>query len=365
MKMSCHNLTAIGVNDKPDTYLEKADGGGRLSTTSPDNFQTFSVEIHNFSVQFGDGGKPMCIWEEARRHTPSGIPNHRCMRPVLAHYPVSGDDGFFAAVFDFPYNPTPLHYHTEYELVHVVQGSGTRFIGDSLGEFDKGEIYLIGSNLPHLFRNHREYYEPDSRRRHQSVTIHFIPEIFGADFLALHQLRKVRSLLEQARFGIVFSGSRHVNVVRKLYETTEQHGLPKMLKLLEVLDELSHDKDIRLITASHVMGSEGTDAERLKNMIQFLLAHFPDEISLRDIAAVACLTRTSTCRFFKERTRKTIWEFLSEIRLNHAARQLRESGKTIQSISGESGFRNISNFNRLFVQRFGCSPKTYRKQGFT
>lgn len=287
------------------------------------------------------------------------------MKPVLTHYPVSVEDNFFAAVFNYPYNPSPLHYHPEYELLYVIQGSGTRFIGDSLGEFDRGDLCLLGSNLPHLFRNHKDYYAEGSRLRHQSITIHFTPEAFGNDFVNLPQLQKVRSLLLNAQYGLDFNGQFDISVIKKLFEIPELHGLSKMLKLLEVLDEISRIKDYKLITASNIKGTDDVNAERLKKVIQFLLSNFTEEISLQHIANVACLTRTSTCRFFKERTRKSIWDFLAEVRLNHAARLLRETSGTVLSISNESGFKNVSHFNRLFSGKFQCSPKEYRKQSAT
>jgi len=284
------------------------------------------------------------------------------MKPVLTHYPVSLEDNFFAAVFNFPYNPLPLHYHPEYELLYVIEGSGTRFIGDSLGEFESGDLCLLGSNLPHLFRNHKHYYAEGSRLRHQSITIHFTPEAFGKDFVNLSQLQKVRSLLSNAQYGLDFNGQFKLSVINKLFEILELHGLPKMLKLLEVLDELSHIKEYKLITASNIKGTDDVNAERLKKVIQYLLTNFTEEITLQQIANVACLTRTSTCRFFKERTRKSIWDFLAEVRLSHAARLLIETSSTVLSISNESGFRNISHFKRLFSEKFQCSPKEYRKQ---
>jgi len=284
------------------------------------------------------------------------------MKPVLAHYPVTGDDNFFAAIFDYPYNPTPLHYHPEYELVYIIQGSGTKFIGDSLGEFNKGELCLIGSNLPHLYRNHKEYYDKKSKLRHQSITVHFKPEAFGPEFLSLPLARKVKKLLQDSQYGIDFTGYRSEQLIQNLFQLPELKGLAKLVKLLEILDELSHCKQYKLITADYVKGTDETNPERLKNIIQFLLTNFAGEISLQQVADIACMSRTSTCRFFKERTKQSLWDFLGEIRLNHAARLLRETPHTILSISNQSGFKNVTHFNRLFLQKFACSPKQYRNE---
>lgn len=284
------------------------------------------------------------------------------MKPVLAHYPVNAEDSFFAAFFDNAYNSTPLHYHPEFELVYVVQGSGKRFIGDSLGEFNKGELCLFGPNLPHLYQNHKEYYEAASQHRHQSITIHFRKDSFGKDFLQLPQLRQIKSLLEKSQYGIDFLAGAKKAVVKKLSTLLETEGLSRLLLLLDILNELSKSKEYKLITTTWIEGTPDLNSERLNNILQYLIKNFSENISLQQVANVACLTKTSLCRYFKERTKQSIWDFLLELRLINAARLLRETTATTFSISYESGFVNLSNFNRLFLQRFHCTPREYRKK---
>lgn len=283
------------------------------------------------------------------------------MKPVLAHYPVSADESFFAAFFDSACNSAPLHYHPEIELVYVVQGAGKKFIGDSLGEFDQGELCLFGPNLPHFYRNHEEYYLPGSSLRHQSITIHFRKDSFGKDFIELPQLRHVKTLLEKSKHGMDFTFANKASVVRKLNMLLETEGLSRLLLLLDILHELSVCREYKLITTTWIEGSPDLNSERLNNILQFLIKNFSEPISLQQVADVACLTKTSLCRYFKERTKQSIWDFLLELRLSHAARLLRETPSTTFSISNESGFVNVSNFNRLFLQRFNCTPREYRK----
>lgn len=283
------------------------------------------------------------------------------MKPVLAHYPVSADESFFTAFFDNAYNSTPLHYHPEIELVYVVQGAGKKFVGDSLGEFDTGELSLFGPNLPHLYRNHKEYYLPDSALRHQSVTIHFKKESFGRDFIDLPQLRHVRTLLEKSKHGIVFGSGIREKVAGKVMALPGTTGFSRLLLLLDILNELSTFKDYTLISTNWIEGTPDLNSERLNSILQFLINNFSEPISLQQVADIACLTKTSLCRYFKERTKKSIWDFLLELRLSNAARLLRETSYTTSFISNQSGFLNLSNFNRLFLQRFYCTPREYRR----
>ncbi len=54
------------------------------------------------------------------------------MKPILEHLPRQANESFVARAFDYPYFPTPWHYHPELELVYIREGHGTRFIGDDI-----------------------------------------------------------------------------------------------------------------------------------------------------------------------------------------------------------------------------------------
>ena len=86
---------------------------------------------------------------------------------------------------------------------------------------------------------------------------------------------------------------------------------------------------------------------------------------LEDAAAIAGMSTTAFCRFFKRSTGKTFVDFVGELRIGHACRLLIESDLTIAEICYDVGFNNVSNFNRRFSERHNTSPKTYRKEFMT
>ena len=73
------------------------------------------------------------------------------------------------------------------------------------------------------------------------------------------------------------------------------------------------------------------------------------------------MTPVSFSRFFKLRTGKSLSDYIIDIRLGHATRQLVDSMKTVAEICYECGFNNLSNFNRIFKKKKGCSPKEFRE----
>lgn len=282
------------------------------------------------------------------------------MKPILAHYPLEEGESFFATLFDYPYFPSPWHYHPEYELVMTIKSTGRRFIGDSLSEFKAGDLTFLGPNLPHLYRNDESYYQAHSNLRASSITIHFLDSSIGKDFLQLPQNQHIRDLLELSIHGLDFFGETRQLANQKMFELIDLKGLERLLKLIEILNLLAKSTEYQLITHTGLQGTTPKNDERLSRILEFMLQNFKTDIRLETIAELVFMTRTSVCRYFKIRTKRNLWDFLAELRLRHAAQLLRESKLSVLEISLESGFSNLSNFNRLFQRQFACSPRDYR-----
>jgi transcriptional regulator GlxA family with amidase domain len=82
---------------------------------------------------------------------------------------------------------------------------------------------------------------------------------------------------------------------------------------------------------------------------------------LQEVAKLTSMTAVSFSRFFKMRTGITFIDSLLELRLGHASRLLIDTTLSISEIAYNCGFNNISNFNRLFKKKKGCTPKEFRE----
>jgi len=94
---------------------------------------------------------------------------------------------------------------------------------------------------------------------------------------------------------------------------------------------------------------------------EYINLHYTEEIRLSQLAELTDMTPVSFSRFFKLRTGKSLSDYIIDIRLGHATRQLVDSTKTVAEICYECGFNNLSNFNRIFKKKKGCSPKEFRE----
>ncbi|MHA4806897.1 AraC family transcriptional regulator [Flavitalea flava] len=282
------------------------------------------------------------------------------MKPILEHLPKADDESFVVRDFTYNYYPTPWHFHPEYEIVLVTESTGRRFIGDNISSFRAGNLALIGSNLPHLYRNDASYYAAHSQNKARAVVVHFSENSFGDNFLSLPEAQMIRQLLVKSRRGLDVSGRTNKQVADRLVNLSGLSGFDRYLELLKILQLISESQDLSYISGEHVNGGNEKESERMNDVLNFVIRRFSDDINVAEAAKVANMAETSFCRFFKQRTRKTFSNYLTEVRMSHAARLLIESDKAVLDICYECGFNNLSNFHRYFKVMHALTPLQYR-----
>lgn len=284
------------------------------------------------------------------------------MKAILEHLPRASTESFVAMNFDYSYFPTPWHYHPEYELVLVTESTGKRFIGDDIREFGPGDLALIGPNLPHLYRNDPQYYAEGARLRASSIVVHFLPSSFGEGFIDLPEAAPILKLLQRSHLGIDVKGSANRLTRTMLGELVELTGMPRWLKLVEILQLLAGTEEYAAISRQPVKGLHENDGHRLNGVINMVMQSYHGDIRLEDAANLAGMTPPSFSRYFRQRTRKTFTNFVREIRLTHASKLLQEDLMSVTEVCFACGFNNVSNFNRQFRETYRMSPLAFRKQ---
>ena len=283
------------------------------------------------------------------------------MKPALEHLPKENEESFVVKYFDYPYYPTPWHYHPEYELVLVTESTGKRFIGDHFCNFEPGNLALIGPDVPHTYRNDDIYYQPRSPLRAKSIVIHFSESSLGNDFLMLPEAKPVKKLLDQSLKGLEISGKANNWVSKKLELIMKLSGLQRWFCLMEIIVYLSESKDLAPICNTSLIGNNDKEANRLCLVFDWILRNYENDISVTEAAVICNMSVNAFSRFFAARTRKTFTAFVTELRLNKASKLLKENELPVTNICYDCGFNNISNFNRQFLKQYKVNPMKYRK----
>ena len=253
----------------------------------------------------------------------------------------------------------PVHVHPEYEMNFIENSKGARrIVGDSIEEIDDLELCLIGNDkLEHGWID----YNCSSNNIHE-ITIQFHRELFLESLLNKKQFHSLSIMFENAKKGIVFSRPVIEKVKGRILALTQNtNGFLAVMELIMILYELSNDPNSRMLSNStFTKDTDSTESRRVQKVISYLQSNYQNEVRLNDVAGFIGMSEAAFSRFMKKRTGRNFIEYLNDLRLGIASRQLVNTSKSIAEISYESGFNNISNFNRLFKKRKGVTPKEFR-----
>lgn len=273
--------------------------------------------------------------------------------------PKSELHSFAVREFTLPGFKVPWHFHPECELTLILQSRGRRFVGDSLEEFAPGDLVLIGSNLPHYWRNP----EPGKATRKQSkaIVVQFREECFGVDFLGLPELTGIRNLLLNARRGLQFAGKTRDAVATIMSRLPHRKGFDRLLALLNIFKLLQESAEVRVLSSPGFSPLlDEFASERINRAYKFIFEHFAAPIRHEEIARGAGMSLSAFGHYFKRVTGRTLTDFINDVRVGHASRLLIETDQPVSKIAYASGFESLSNFNHRFRKLTGINPKEYR-----
>ena len=271
---------------------------------------------------------------------------------------LSPSDSFLAERRKTPYFGPNWHYHDEFELLYIIKGSGVRVVGDHMSQFAEKQLVLIGSNLPHLFRN-----EEDDTSEVDYIVIKFLNHLNGISLFQIPELKLINQLLKHSARGILFNLDTQDKVKRKLIRLSKSNGSIKIINLLEILTVLAEQNDFEyLASESFNIGLISKDRERTQIVIDYITQKYDQDIKLEDLASLSNMTTNSFCRFFKENTGNTAFNFLREFRINKACQLLINTDQKISQICYSTGFNSVSTFNRIFKVIKSVSASDFRSQ---
>lgn len=282
------------------------------------------------------------------------------MKPQLLKITTPSNSSFNLFVQEAPYFATPWHYHPEYEIVLVLESTGKRFVGSNVSTFQPGDLCMIGSFLPHYYRNDAQYYAKDKEIRARSLVIHFKEEFLGTEFFSLPECQSIKRLLERSKRGLSFGEETVAQISARIQGLKHLSEIYRLIELIAILTFLSEAKDTKELTTNSVSLQNEVDSARINAVLDFISHNFQQDIQLVDAAKLANMSESAFSRYFKKRTRRTFSQFVVEMRIEHACKLLAQDKMSVSAISIESGYNNLSNFNRQFKSLKQTTPLAYR-----
>ncbi len=255
-----------------------------------------------------------------------------------------------------------LHQHPELQITLIVKSAGVLIAGDYVGNFTEGDVFMIGKNQAHVFKNDKVYFNTENDLHAESITVFFDDNYFGDFFWNLNEMSSVRQLVSEAAGGLRINGEAQLAVANFLKNIVHQNGLEKLISFFNILKTLSENTNFEKLSLSeNHWHTPQYENERMNAIVKYTLQEYHNPITIESIAHVANLTPEAFCRYFKLRTRKTYLHFLYEIRINQACKLLQNRDLLMSDIAYQVGFNNLSNFNRVFKMIMGKTPSQYYK----
>jgi AraC-like DNA-binding protein len=256
-----------------------------------------------------------------------------------------------------------LHQHPEIQITLIVQSEGVLVAGDYVGNFKAGDVYIIGKNQAHVFRNDKIYFELDGELTAENISIFFDAQYFGDFFWNLDEMETVRRFVSDATGGLRLEGETAKKIAVLLTEIVPQKGLDKLIAFFTILKMIAESGEYKpLSMVEKPFSPPQYDSDRMNNILKYTFQEYANAISIEAIARIANLTPEAFCRYFKLRTGKTYWRFLYEVRINQACKLLTRENLLIADVAYQVGFNNLSNFNRAFKMVKNETPKVYAKR---
>jgi len=278
------------------------------------------------------------------------------MKPLIEKLPLSEDRSFVAQTHRTPNFEVPWHQHVEYELILFKEGAGLSFIGNYVGEFETGDIFFLGSNVPHTFQ------KSNADLITSAVVVHFKENFWGEEILNLPESKSIRRLLQRSMNGLKISGKTK-EMLQPLVQSLEiEKGFWRITKLCECLSILSETKDYITVSTQEIKALNPRDKDRIDSVFQYTMDNFKEPIKLSLIAKKAGMSIPAFCSYFKKRTKKTYIDFVNEVRVGYACKLLLTTQTSVLQICFECGFNTVANFNRQFLKIKKATPSQYRKK---
>ena len=280
------------------------------------------------------------------------------MKPIFKKVDSNKEEAFVARIDQFSQFYNKWHFRPELELTHIVKGRGTRFVGDNIEFFQDDDLILVGANLPHVWKNQNEQSELAVAQ-----VIQFLPEFLGNELLQKVEFRHIQNLLAISTYGLKIEGNTKIQALASmnmLFATKSQ--LERLMILIKMLDIIGKSQECTPMSKSlFLVKADRQNTDRLNEVIDFTITNYSSKIVLDDVASMSNMSVSNFCKYFKARMKKTYVQYLTEVRIGMSCKLLIENKLSVHQIAFESGFINISNFNRAFKMIKQMTPLSYRK----
>ena len=284
------------------------------------------------------------------------------MPAIYEQISLNEEESFSIGIFQDNLTKSSWHYHDKSEISFITEGTGKRIVGDSIEEFQPGDLVFIGSNLPHVWIAEKEQGFLSDRTL-EMVYLQFSSNILLPQLLVLPEFKNVKRALELSERGIQVVGDTLNRVSEIMLQLPYLKNFDRMNSFFRMMDIIGQsDSNINLASEEYMRKRFTTGNRRIALLHDYMMNHYREEIDLKRLAELVSMAEGSLCRFFKSNVGLSVFEYLNRIKVEFACKLLMDPELGIFDVCLDSGFNNLSHFNKQFRKEMGVTPTEYRKR---
>ena len=261
-------------------------------------------------------------------------------------------------------NPfTPWHHHPEYELCLITKGRGKRMVGDNIDRFENNDLVFIGSYTPHECLCDPEYFDHRGGFLGEGIVIQFVYDFLGENFLKIPENSSLNKFILGSTRGYVFFGRSKKRIISVILEMEKMNDTERFYALLSIFKIFATTNEYRVLSSPAFSEPFWQDESgSMQKALKHILQNFQKHVAIRDLLKITNMSNTSFYASFKQTYRMTFKDYLLNTRVGYACKLLTDASQNISGIAYDSGFGNISNFNRQFKRIKGITPSQFQEQ---
>ena len=278
------------------------------------------------------------------------------MKPLLKQVTTSSNNSFKVKLFEENEFKAEWHFHPQYELTFMMQSTGIRYVGDSMHQFERGDLVLVGKNVPHSWKT------MDAKNvQVKCVIIQWDDSLFN-DWIDKPEFVSIKNMLLKSSYGIAFDVKTALSLEKSFSSIYNQTPFERILTFLNILNVLATSASMELL-AGPSFGKDLSlkESTRVNVINNYIKDNYQNEPSLTELSNKLSLSKEAFCRFFKKTFDKTYSSYVNEYKIAIASKMLIETDFSVSQIGYESGFDNLSFFYRQFKKYKHSTPKAYRQ----
>jgi len=267
------------------------------------------------------------------------------------------NSSFNAFIYEDENFDAPWHFHPEYELTYILKGEGIRYIGNNVQKFEEDDFVLVGSNLPHCWKDSIQ-----NKGKVKSVVIQWNNDILGTGWMEKKEFTTIKTLLHKAQKGILFNSNYAEKFETRLLSIMDKSPFEKLMSFIQLLEELGSNNEYETLTSDGFTANLNLKANnRIDKVYDYVQENYDKKIKLNEVSDLVSMGDEAFCRFFKKSLNKSFFTFVNEYRINLACKSLIETNKQVSQIAYDCGYESLPFFYRQFQKFMNCSPLVFKK----